>query len=164
MLDNKSLLSKVQRPVGKEVKERLDNWLNENVNVPLSKEGYPDTGAAISAVIGAGGEFLIPDDLAEAAMALVPGAKLLKSGAKGMKALKKAKPGLEKAGTIDFGAIKKAEDITRKKKISKADEAADTLVYKESGEIIRKKPKVDVEEEDIFDSAIKDLKQPKKRR
>ena len=143
-------------PVGKDVKKRLDEWLDENVNVPLSKRGYPDTGAALSAAVSAGGELLIPDDLADVAMAMLPGGMLLKSGKKGMKALKlgdkagdtaqalkKAKPGLAKAGTIDYGEIKKAEDTARKAAIKKADEAADTLVYDPSGTVTRKKAKKD---------------------
>ncbi len=125
----KSLLEKAKMPVGKRTKEKLDEWINKNINVPLHEKGFSDAGAALSAALSAGGELLIPDDLADAAMAAVPGASLIKAGKKGMKALKQIP-------TIDYGAIKKAEKAKRQA----SEKMADTLEWKPSGAVIRKKP------------------------
>lgn len=128
-------------PIGKKAKEKLDAWLNENVNIPLSKSGHEDAGAAISAALSAGGEFLIPDDLADMAVAMVPGARLVKSAKKGMKAIKKVVPGLEKAGSINYENIKKAEDAARKSRREMFDKTAHTLEYDKFGNVTSKKPK-----------------------
>ena len=113
-----SLLDKAKMPIGKNIKDKLDNWINENINVPLSKAGHENTGAAISAALSAGGELLIPDSIADAALALVPGAKLLKAGKKGFKALAKLEPVAEKAlkgaNKLDYSAIKAAEKAAEK--------------------------------------------------
>ena len=125
-------------PIGKQTKKKLDSWINENVNVPLSKRGMGDTGAALSAVLSAGGDLLIPDDLADAAVAMVPGARLLRTGKKGVKALKKvgnAAPAL----TIDYGAIKKVEKVAGDAKREMFDKVA-TAVKKDrvSGPTVKK--------------------------
>lgn len=123
MAERKDLLKKTQMPLGQRTKARLDEWVNENVNVPLAERGMEDTGAALSAAISASGELLIPDDLADAAMALIPGARILKAGKKGIKVIRKAAPAIEKV--LDYGKIRKAETAARKA----GEEAADTLQY-----------------------------------
>ena len=134
-MSRKELLKKSKMPIGKKAKLKLDEWINQNVNLPLAKRGYEDTGAALSAAISAGGELLIPDDLADAAMAAVPGMRILKSGKKGLKALKTA----DKAPTLDYKAIDKAEREAQKARRKLSEKTADTLDYS-GGQITRKKP------------------------
>ena len=151
MPDRKSLLSKANPPIGKQAKKRLDEWINNNINVPLASGGMPDTGAALSAALSAGGELLIPDDLADVAMAAVPGGAFLKAGKKGMKILKPAK-------TLDYGVIKKAEEVARKQKRADLDKVAETLEYKPTGEITRKKPDLWSDELEAMDRLAQERK------
>lgn len=83
----------MKMPAGVQAKKKLDKYLEEYLLEPIGGAGYPDTAAAISAVISAGGELLIPDDLADVAMAVVPGGRLIKSAQKGYKALRKGPDG-----------------------------------------------------------------------
>lgn len=157
MSKRKELIEKAPMPLGKQVKKKLDDWLNENVNLPLSKKGYPDTGAAISAALSAGGELVIPEDLADMAMAIVPGGALVKAGRKGMKVLKKAKDTSKQAPTLDYGKIKEEEKLARARKREAYDKVAETLEYKPSGDIVRKKP-------DLMSSGIRELERKNKLR
>lgn len=127
-------------PIGKRAKKKLDDWLHENVNMPLHENGYTDTGAAISALISAGGELLIPDDLADAAMAAIPGARLIRNGGKGVKALTKSSKPKKPIEKLDYGAMKKAEGDKAKKLREAHDKTAETLVYGKSGAVTRNKP------------------------
>lgn len=82
-------------------KESLDDWLNENVNLPLAKRGHENIGAGLSALGSAAGELIIPDDASDLAMAAVPGGKIAKSLKKIFSKSKKA-------------PIKKASDTKEK--------------------------------------------------
>lgn len=129
------LLDKVNMPIGKNKKQQLDDWLNQNVNVPLAEKGYENTGAALSAAVSAAGELLIPENLADVALSIVPGAKLVKAGKKGMRALKIAEETAEKAApALNYAAIELADKAKRSKEISNL---ADTLRYGKMGEVTR---------------------------
>lgn len=132
------LLSTLTMPVGTNIKAKLDDYLNEYLNVPLAESGHPDAGAAISAALSSAGEFLIPDNLADAALAAVPGARLVKAG----KGMKKLIPGLEKAGVINYKNIAESEKAVAGMGRDAAEKAANTLQYKLGGkEIVNKPPK-----------------------
>ena len=138
MSEKKKLLKKANMPLGKQAKKKLDKWVNDNINLPMASRGFETAGAAISAALSAGGELMIPDEIADLAMAAVPGGAFLRAGKKGMKVLKKAD---DAPSSIDYGKIKKAEEDARTQKRKAFDEVAETLEYKPSGEIVRKKPK-----------------------
>ena len=154
MPNKNSLLDKARMPYGKVAKKKLDNWLNENVNLPLAERGHEDTAALLSAVLSAGGELLIPDDLADVAMAVVPGLRLAKVAKKGLKALKKVDKvkGLKPVAMLDYGKIKQAEKLKADKIRQASEKGADTLVYEQGGKkITRKKPKVDIPEDGLIE-------------
>lgn len=139
------ILSTLTMPVGRDIKNKLDQYLNDYINVPLSEAGHADTGAALSAALSAAGEVLLPDNLAEAALYMLPGSKLISAG----KGMKKLIPGLEKAGVIDYKAISAAEKEAGNATRKAAEAGAETLQYdSSSGEImkkIRQKPKPELE-------------------
>jgi len=156
-----NLLKKLNRPVGKEAKAKLDEWLNTNINIPMAEKGHEDFGAGIAGLLSATGEMLIPDDLADAAMAMVPGAKVFRSAQKGMKVIKKvqkAAPPLDykdiakasppksakgKPSALNYSDIDKAEKAKAKSARKLSEDSADTLSYDKSGKITRKKADLD---------------------
>lgn len=149
-MENKVLVKKARMPLGARAKQKLDEWLNQNVNLPLSEAGYEDAGAAISAALSATGEMVIPEDLADLAMAAVPGAKLAKAAKKGFKIIKKAE-----GPALDYGKIAAKEAEKAQKKRDLMDKMAETLEYKPSGEIVRKKP-------DLFSDQLEAAEKAKK--
>lgn len=122
-MDRNSILQTLNMPYGKQVKDKLNEFLNDHVNVPLSEAGHPDTGAAVSSILSSAGELVIPDTLADAAMAAIPmgAGKLMRLG----KGMSKIVPGLEEAGTINYGKIKEAEQAAK----AAAEEEAPALKY-----------------------------------
>lgn len=119
-------------PYGKQVKDKLNDFLNDHINVPLAESGHPDTGAAISSILSSAGELVIPDNLAEAALAALPmgTGKLLRMG----NGMSKIIPGLERAGEIDYAAIKAAEKTAADANRAASEANAGTLVYPSKGE------------------------------
>lgn len=135
-VNKKSMLSKMNMPVGKDLKEKFNTWLNDNINIPASEAGHEDIGAGLSAALSAAGELAIPEDLADVALSFIPGVKVARAGKKGMKVLKP----LEKA--IDYGAIKEAEQLAAKAAREASEKGANTLVYGKSGNVSMKKPEL----------------------
>lgn len=91
---NKTLAEQAEERFGKKnepgLKEKLNNWLDENVNQPLNKKGYSKTGSAISALGSAAGEMYIPESAADLAMSVFPAGKAIKALSKTKKAAKAA--------------------------------------------------------------------------
>lgn len=141
--DDRSLFQKLNMPVGKDVKEKLNTWLNDNVNIPLSERGHEDIGAGISAALSAAGELVIPEDLADVALSMVPGAKLVRAGKK----VRLIKPAAE---ALDYAAIKKGEEVAAKTARELAEKKANTLVYDKSGKVNLKKP-------DMYDTELREI-------
>lgn len=152
------LLEQMKMPIGKQQKKKLDSWLNDNVNLPLAEKGYGDAGAALSAALSAAGEMIIPDDLADAALAMVPGARLMKAGAKGMKILKKTDKAIQagkKTNVIDYGEIRKVEKAKADAARAHSEKTADTLVYDQGKKTITRK------RADLFNDVSNELKKNK---
>lgn len=103
-MKKKTLAEQAEEKFGKKnqpgLKERLNNWLDENVNQPLHKKGYSKTGSAISA-LGATIADEMPENAGDVAMAMIPGGWFAKKG------LKAAKKGLK------AGAKELTEDVTK---------------------------------------------------
>lgn len=106
-------LKNLTQPVNdklKEVKEGADDFLNENVNVPLAERGYPKLGAGISAAGSAAVDFAVPDSVEEGALSLAAGpigrvaGKLGKAERLGAMALKEA-PAVEKIAAKEVGKL-----------------------------------------------------------
>lgn len=69
-------LKSLTKPVNdklKEVKEGADDFLNENVNVPLAERGYPKLGAGLAAAGSSAVDYVVPDSVEEGAMTLAAG-------------------------------------------------------------------------------------------
>lgn len=98
---NRAMIDKAIMPISKKAKKDLDEWANDNINMPMAKRGHINTGAALSAAISTAGELLIPENLAEAAMAVSPNVKIMKA-ANGMV---KLLPIEAKAATKKYGSI-----------------------------------------------------------
>lgn len=131
MADRRQMLKSSKMPLGRQAKEKLDEYLNEYLNIPLAKAGYEDIGAALSAAASAAGELVIPEDLADLALSAVPGLKLAKTAKKGMRAIKPAEEAL------DYAKIAADEARTLKEAAKTSQEVADTLKYGKMGEIER---------------------------
>lgn len=145
MAGRNKLLETLKMPIGVDAKTKLDDFLNEHLNMPLADAGYEDAGAALSALLSSAGELAIPDNLAEAALAAVPGARLMKAG----KGLKKLVPGLEKAGAIDYKAIQAAEKQAANVGREASEKTADTLFYTQPGEMVKIKSRPDLYDTDL---------------
>ena len=88
-MNKKTLAEQAEEKFGKKdqpgLKEKLNSWLDENINQPLSKKGYSKTGSAISKLGEAAGEYLIPENIGDVALGMIPGGKILKRAFKGAK-------------------------------------------------------------------------------
>lgn len=102
--ERKVMLDKLNFPFPKvkQIKEKFSDYLDEYVNQPLDKLGQGELGAAASAAADAAAEILVPEDMSDMALGMVPGGKIAKKlGKKGIEAIElvKAKP---KPGTINY--------------------------------------------------------------
>jgi hypothetical protein len=158
MSERKKLIEKAKMPAGKKVKKKLDSWIDENVNVPLAKRGHDKAGAAISALLSAGGDMMIPDDVTDLAAAMVPGARLAKLGKKGIKAIKKAKMPKGEPKTLNYKDIEAEEAAKRLKKRQESEARAETLRYSEDGK------KITREQPDLYDHELRAKERRRKRR
>ena len=140
--------SKTKNKKTPQLKEKLDSWLDNNVNQPLASKGYGNIGAGLSAAGSAAGDMFIPEDATDVAMSFLPFGKIakgvgkiFKGAKKGKKAAKMAEDTAEafepeqtlskfkqlqqptkadKAGLIgDMNPVKKRKDIRGEKKAIK---------------------------------------------
>ena len=129
----------------KDLKEKLNAWLDKSVNQPLAQKGWEKTGAGLSALGSAAGEMFIPEsglDLLMPAAFFGKGAKAIKKTIKprtvDYKSLKAPTETKEKVYRYDDISIPEKEAAVAKRK--KYDEEAHTLDYSQ-GEPRLKKPK-----------------------
>ena len=115
---------KNKMPPSKQAEAEVDAWLEEYLNEPVAEAGFPNTAAALSAVLSAAGDLVIPDSVADAAVTLIPGGKLIKAGAKGMKKLVKSNP---KPGKLPNYKERDAAEMAAKR-AKLGEEGADTIV------------------------------------
>jgi hypothetical protein len=158
-----------------DLKKKLNEWLNENINVPLAKRGHEDLGAGLSAVASAGGEMIIPDDASDLAMAALPGGRLAsilkKMGkthldkdalAQAMKILQKEKAVKKKpqSQTLDYADIQKKEFKKAQQKHSQPQTLDYTKIAKEEADKA-KKAKRDKGSKINYGNLVKSLKEEK---
>jgi len=126
----KTLKEQAEEKFGKKdapgLKEKLNAWLDENVNQPLAKEGYEDLGAGLSAAGSAMGEF-IPESGIE--LMATPGLRALKALRKTKKITPKAQPKFSDLETPKAQRAKAKEIAGEHKAVkgSKTREAQDKL-------------------------------------
>jgi len=156
---NTNKLKKMPMPLPKRIEKKINNWLEEYLNEPVAEAGYPNTAAALSAVLSAAGDLLIPDDIADAAATLVPGGKLLKAGAKGMKKLVKGAD-----GKIPVKSNPKPGKPQNYEKRDAAERAKKRETHGEEGADTWKRDRVKGPEliEGERNKRIREMKQPKK--
>lgn len=83
------LNSDAKIPLAISMKEKWDNWLQENISDPMSQRGYENLGPGIAAGLSAGAEMLIPSSSSEA-MPLPPFGKIGKLLSKEERAAERA--------------------------------------------------------------------------
>lgn len=92
------------------LKEKLNAWLDDNVNQPLAKRGYEKTGAGISAVGSAAGEMFIPEDVGDVIATVAPAGIV----GKGLRALGLGGKKVKKVKRLDDESAKAVEDTAEK--------------------------------------------------